>query len=57
MAPTIRKPENSGFSLDRFINKLSSYGEIIIIDGNHDYIPHNDNSSSSIIIIFEKLYI
>lgn len=31
-----------------FINKLSSYGEIVIIDGNHDYIPHNDNSSSSI---------
>lgn len=31
-----------------FINKLSNYGEIIIIDGNHDYLPHNNNSTSSI---------
>jgi len=31
-----------------FINRLSEYGELVIIDGNHDYLPHNDNSSSSI---------
>ena len=31
-----------------FINKITKYGELIIIDGNHDYVPHNDNSSSSI---------
>jgi DNA repair exonuclease SbcCD ATPase subunit len=38
-----------------FINKLSSYGEIVIIDGNHDYIPHNDNSSSSICSLLHHL--
>lgn len=32
----------------QFINKLSSYGQIVIIDGNHDYVPVNENSSSSI---------
>jgi DNA repair exonuclease SbcCD ATPase subunit/DNA repair exonuclease SbcCD nuclease subunit len=32
----------------QFINKLSTYAEIVIIDGNHDYVPVNDNSSSSI---------
>lgn len=40
-----------------FINKLSSYAEIVIIDGNHDYIPHNDNSSSSINSLLHHLQV
>jgi len=40
-----------------FINKLSSYGEIVIIDGNHDYIPHNDNSSSSVNSLLHHLQV
>ena len=31
-----------------FIYNLSKYSSIIIIDGNHDYVPHNNNSTSSI---------
>jgi len=40
-----------------FINKLSSYAEIVIIDGNHDYIPHNDNSSSSVNSLLHHLQV
>ena len=31
-----------------FIYNLSTYAQLVIIDGNHDYLPHNSNSSSSI---------
>jgi DNA repair exonuclease SbcCD ATPase subunit len=31
-----------------FIYNLSTFAQLVIIDGNHDYVPHNNNSSSSI---------